>query len=88
MPLMITGMVVGYKPSFKVTMRSSTFDRYKSKLEAAGGVRIGPFHFGGTYSRTTDNWNKTVKDDSFTGESTADYPFILGFTVAKPGLSE
>ena len=87
MPLMITGMVVGYKPSFKITMHSSTFHRYQSQLETSGGVRIGPFHIGGTYKRTTDNWNKEVKDDTFSGKSTADYPFILGFTVAEPGLS-
>ena len=86
MPLMITGLVAGYKIKFNITMHSSTFHRYKSLFEASGGIRIGPFHIGGSGGQRTDNWTKKAENNSFSGASMADYPFIIGFIVAEPGL--
>ncbi len=86
MPLMITGLVAGYQPQFTITMNSSAFSEYKDQFSVATGIRIGPFHFGGSYSSKTDDWKKNMKDGTFSGVSTATYPFIIGFTVARPGL--
>ena len=86
LPLMITGLVAGYKIGFKITMSSSTFQRHVNDFKVSGGLRIGPFHIGGGgYQSHTDSWSKSTEGQSFSGESNAEYPFIIGFTVAKPG---
>ena len=90
MPLMITGLVAGYQIDFNIsTSRHSTTstDKYDTKLRAATGVRIGPFHAGASnYNSVVDTFDTTVDNCSFCGVSKATYPFIIGFTVASPGL--
>ena len=87
LPLMITGLVAGYKIGFKITMSSSTYQRHVTDFKTSGGLRIGPFHIGGGgYQSHTDSWNKSTDGQTFSGESTAEYPFIIGFTVDSPGL--
>ena len=86
LPLMITGLVAGYKIGFKITMSSSTYQRHVTDFKASGGLRIGPFHIGGGYHTHSDTWEKSAEGQTFSGESTAEYPFIIGFTVDSPGL--
>ena len=88
LPLMITGMIAGYQTSFTITMSSATFQNHESEFKAAGGIRIGPFHIGGGYHTHSDSWTKSTSGTSFTGESKAKYPFIIGFIVAEPGIGE
>ena len=86
LPLTIVSMVCGYKVGFKINMSSSTYSRHSSEFQASGGIRIGPFHIGGGYRTSTDTWEHNTDGGSFSGESKADYPFILGFVVSQPGL--
>ena len=87
LPLMITGLVAGYKIRFRITMSSSTYHRHVADFKASGGLRIGPFHIGGGgYQSHTDSWKKSTEGETFSGESTAEYPFIIGFTVDSPAL--
>ena len=85
LPLMITGLVAAYQPSFTITMSQNTYTQAKQQFDAAAGVRIGPFTFGGSGGHETDTVNKSSSNGSFTGKSTATYPFIIGVTVAMPG---
>ena len=86
LPLTIMSMLCGYKVGFKINMSSSTYSRHSSEFEASGGIRIGPFHIGGGYRTSTDSWDHSTDGASFSGQSKADYPFILGFVVSQPGL--
>lgn len=86
LPARITQLVVGYQPSFEITMSQSTFDQHKDKFNASLGIRIGPFSFGGSGGHETNKWTKAASGTTFKGASTATYPFIMGVTVANPGL--
>ena len=88
LPLTIVGMVCGYQVEFKISMSASTYSRCSSEFQACDGFRIGPFHIGGSYRTCTDSWNHSTDKETFTfsGQSKAEYPFILGFVVSQPGL--
>lgn len=90
LPLIVTGMVAGYQPNFKITMSSETFQQHKSDFTTCDGIRIGPFQFGGSGSGGTsaDTWSHSASNNTFSGKSTAKYPFIMGFIVAEPGLDD
>jgi hypothetical protein len=83
---MITGFVAAYQPSFTITMSASTYNQASQKFQAATGVRIGPFTFGGSGGHESNAVKKSASNGVFTGQSTATYPFIIGVTVATPGL--
>ena len=82
-PLVVTGMVVGYKPSFEIKMSEKSFRRYKSEFTTSNGIRIGPFQFGGGGGVSSDKWSVDVGSNTFSGKSRAEYPFILGFIVSE-----
>ena len=88
LPLVITGMIAAYQPSFKITMSESTFTEHKSEFSSCDGFRIGPFQFGSGDSRSSssDTWKRNASSNTFSGHSTSQYPCIMAFTVAKPGL--
>ena len=86
LPLTIVGMVCSYQIGFKISMSSSTYPRHSSEFQACDGFRIGPFHIGGSYRTCTDSWEHSTDGASFSGQSKAEYPFILGFVVSQPGL--
>ena len=88
LPLAISSLIAGYKVSFRISMSKNTYDRHVSDFRSSGGIRIGPFHLGGGYSTHSDTWNKSTDGTTFSGTSTARYPFIIGFMVAEPGLSD
>lgn len=85
---MVTGLVVAYKPSFSVTMASSTYKEHQMDIEAAAGFRIGPFSFGGEGGHFEKDVNTTGNTTTFTGGSTSDDPVILGVTVGFPGVDK
>ncbi len=85
---MITGLVVAYKPSFSVTMKSSTYKKHEQSIEAAAGFRIGPFSFGGSGGHYSQNVSTTGNTTTLTGGSTSDDPVILGVTVGFPGTGK
>lgn len=83
----VSELLVVRKPSFEVTMSSATFEQNKQKFEAAAGLRIGPFHFGGSGGHESDYEHSTSSGTTFTGGSTSDDPLILGVVVAFPGVN-
>ena len=84
-PLVVTGMIAGYQPSFKIKMSRNTFEKHKSKFTTCNGIRIGPFQFGVSASGgvSSDKWKRSVSNNTFSAKSTAEYPFIMGFTVSE-----
>ncbi len=84
----ITGFLVVYKPSYTITMKSSTYSKYEQTIKAGGGLRIGPFTFGGNGGSHTVNIKQTGNSTVLTGESTSDDPLIIGMTVAFPGVTD
>lgn len=85
---MVTGLVVAYKPSFSITMKSSTYKEYEQKIEAGGGFRIGPFSFGGSGGSYDQEIKTTGNNTVVTGGSTSDQPVIIGVTVGFPGVEK
>jgi len=78
LPGQVTGILVGYKPKFKITTSSSSFsDVYKS-VEGGGGVRIGPFHFGGSGGHTTHITKSSSEENTIEGGDTSNVPQIFG----------
>lgn len=82
---MVTGLVVVYKPSYSVTMQSSTFKQHETKIEASAGLRIGPFSFGGSGGHYENHISTTGNRTTLTGGSTSEDPVIIGVTVGFPG---
>ena len=86
LPLVLTGIIAGYQPIIDITMSDATYSKYRQHWDAAGGVRIGPFRIGGSGGRTEEKIVKTSEKNHFHVESKATYPFIMGITVANPGM--
>ncbi len=86
LPLVLTGIIAGYQPSIDIRMSDETFSKYRQHWDAAGGVRIGPFRIGGSGGHTEEKIKKTSNKNVFHVESNATYPFIMGITVANPGM--
>jgi hypothetical protein len=86
-PARVAQLVVVYKPSFKITMANSTFSQFHEKFSASGGVRIGPFRFGGSGGSET-NWTRSTSGGTcFEGGSTSEDPQIIGIVPAFPGVN-
>lgn len=83
-PLIVTGMIAGYKPSFEIKMSKKVFQQHKSKFKTCDDIRIGPFHFTRGVGSSSDSWTEDISSSTFSGKSTANYPFIMGFVVSKP----
>ena len=84
-PLVLTGLVGGYQPSIDIKMSDTTYRKHKDHFDTAGGIRIGPFRFGGSGSFAQKEFQKKSDSQKFHVESSATYPFIMGITVANPG---
>lgn len=82
----VAELVVVYQPSFEIKMSSSTFKQNYQKFEAGGGLRIGPFHFGGSGGHESDYVHTTSDGTTFKGESTSEDPLIIGVLVSFPGV--
>ena len=93
---MINGFIAAYQFAFKITVSPEIYQEFQPIFQAALGFRIGPFHFGlgisisksGDVSLkppTPAGWkhNAIAETSTFEGESTADYPTIVGVTVEK-----
>ena len=85
LPLILTGMVVGYQPSIDIKMSKSTYSKHEQEWGASAGVRIGPFQFGASGGHMKKSSRATSDEQVYHVESTADYPFIMGITVSNPG---
>jgi hypothetical protein len=84
----VSSLLVVYKPSFSITMSKSTYDKNVQKFNGSAGFRIGLFQFGGSGGNESTYTHSTSNGTTFTGESTSDYPLIIGVTVAFPGVDK
>ncbi len=82
----VSGLLVAYQPSFSLTMSESTYQKNSKTITASTGLRIGPFHFGGSGGHTDTYTHETNNKDTFTGGSTSTDPLIIGVTLAFPGV--
>jgi|SRR5579872_6442958 len=87
LPLQIVSLVAGYQPSYEITMQANTYKQYFEHYEASGGIRIGPFRFGGSADHESNTIQRTDSTTTFAGQSTATYPFLMGVILASPGIS-
>lgn len=84
----IAALVVVYQPSVEVTMSAATYQRNYQKIEAGGGLSIGPFSFGGHGGSVKDYKLSTNGSTTFTASSTSTYPLIIGIGVGFPGTGK
>lgn len=75
------GMLVCYKPSFEIKVSSSSFSSFLEKWKVSGGLRIGPFQFGGGGGSTTSGWKSNSSTNTFSGTSTSESALIMGINV-------
>jgi len=87
LPDRIAQILVVYKPTFKLTMSNSTYTKYSKTIQAGGGIRIGPFCFGGNGGSQKQYTMSTNGSNSFEGGSTSSDPLILGVVVSFPGTA-
>jgi len=86
LPSQVTGILVGYQPTFEITMSESTFESTYEQVKASGGLRIGPFHFGGSGGHTSSFKKSTSKANTIEGTDTSNVAQIFGVFVAQmPG---
>lgn len=76
------GMVVCYKPSFSISVSSSSFQSFYETWKVASSLRIGPFEISGGGGSTSSDWKANSSSNTFTGSSTAETAFILGVNIA------
>jgi len=81
----VAELVLAYKPSFEIAMSANTYQQNKQKFEASGGLRIGPFTFGGEGGHASEFSKSTAKANTFSGGSTSENPQIIGVIVGFPG---
>jgi hypothetical protein len=81
-PLMKTGMLAVLNPKITCTVSLETYTQHQETWQAAGGVSIGPFSFGGSGGATAINWTTTETTASFTVADTSNLPKIMGCTLA------
>jgi hypothetical protein len=79
--LIKTGFFVAYQPNISIEVDQQTFNSFKSKWEVCGGIRVGPFSFGGGGGSSTDTFNKSTSGLSFIVQSTSTTPVIFGNTI-------
>jgi hypothetical protein len=82
MPCRITDILVCYQPAISIKLDESSLNSVYKHMETSGGVRIGPFHFGGGKASST-SYSLKQKSSSSTIEikSTSQFPYIFGVYV-------
>lgn len=75
--LMVTQVIVAYQPKVVATVSASEYSEIKSHFSTSGGFSIGPFGFGGGYSRSNSDVHFDDASKSFTAEDKTDVPQIL-----------
>ncbi|WP_018610181.1 hypothetical protein [Uliginosibacterium gangwonense] len=75
------GMIVCYKPSFAITVSSSSFKSFSEKWNVSAGLRIGPFSFSGGGGSSSSGWTANAATSTFTGSSTSEAALIMGLNI-------
>lgn len=78
--------ILGYKPDLFIKLTHAQYDFYERHVNASGGFSYGPFHVGGSYSKTIQN----ITDDKQAGtvhvQNIAPTPVVLAVLYRKlPG---
>ena len=84
LPLKTTDLIVCIGMSLEVKVSQSSFEQNKQKWDAAVGIQIGPFKFGGASGgNSSDSWNRSSTNSTFGIELTDSYPYIIGYMVER-----
>lgn len=75
------GMIVCYKPSFKITVSESSFKAFSERWSVCSGIRIGPFSFSGGGGQSSSGWVANASNNTFSGTSTAETALIMGVNI-------
>jgi hypothetical protein len=82
LPGRVTGILVGYQPSFSITTSASAFSEAFEEVQASGGLSIGPFHFGGSGGHTSDIKKSTSSANTIEGADTSNVASVFGIYVS------
>jgi hypothetical protein len=75
--LMPTQIVVAYKPKVVVTLSKHDYDSVHTSFNAGGGFSIGPFGFGGSYHKDTNDVKWDDSSNTITAEDNSESPQIV-----------
>jgi hypothetical protein len=75
--LMPTQIVVAYRPKVMVTLSKHDYDSVHTSFNAGGGFSIGPFGFGGSYHKDTNDVTWSDATNTITAEDKSDSPQIV-----------
>jgi hypothetical protein len=81
LPGQVTGILVGYQPKFKITTSASSFDEVYKSAQKSGGIKVGPFHFGGGGSHTSQITKSAGRQFIIEDPDTSDVPQIFGIYI-------
>ena len=81
MPLMKTGMIVGYQPQFRVESTDDTVSNLKKRFPNITGIRIGPLTFSTVSDTEPASMTFTENDHVFSGGATSNIPVIIGVII-------
>jgi hypothetical protein len=86
--LLSTQIVVVYKPKFTISLSESEYSYVKTEVSASGGFSIGPFGFGASYGRTTEDISLDEATQTVTAEDKTETPQIAAIlTTALPNFN-
>lgn len=74
---MSTVMWVGYRPTVTIRAGKSVYDYVKKKIDAGGGLQIGPFRFSASGSSETVSTFEFNSSLEITASAKADWPYII-----------
>lgn len=83
LPLIATDFIAAIGMTVTVQVSQSSFKKNQEKFEASGGIQIGPFRFGGSGGSSSEKWERKAANSSFTIKLNDEYPYIIGFMVAR-----
>jgi len=79
--LMTTQLIVVYHPKIVARLSKSDYQYAESHFQASGGMSIGPFGFGGSYSRRNEDVHFDSTTNTITAEDTSDTPQVIAVIV-------
>lgn len=80
--LMTAQVIVAYQPKVVARVSQSEYQYAESHFSASGGMSIGPFGFGGSYSRRNEDVHFDAASNTITAEDTSDVPQVIGVIVS------
>lgn len=80
--IMSTELIVAFRPKITVTVKNDEFNQIKANFYAGGGFSIGPFGFGGSYNRRTEDVRFDESSNTITAEDSSDIPQIIAVVGA------